>query len=99
MEQEQRYKVQRVAHLVISYKYIPNTVHGDLKTKAFEPWTLVRKFAQPPVLNEEFIDVDNVEENLGRIFPVKDTDTQFIVQLYHNFKAIRILPKHVIPSI
>lgn len=81
------------------YKYIPNTVHGDLKTKAFEPWTLVRTFENQPRLNDEFIDVDNVEENLGRIFPVKDTDTQFIVQLYHNFKAIRILPKHVIPSI
>lgn len=81
------------------YKYIPSSVHGALKTEAFEPWTLVRKFAVPPVLNSEFIDVDYKEEDLGRIFPVKDEDTQFIIQLWNDIKAVRILPKHVIPSI
>lgn len=81
------------------YKYIPNTVHGDLKTDAFKPWTLVRRFGSQPVLNEEFIEVDYKEEDLGRIFPITDSDTQFIFQAYHDAKAVRIMPKHVIPSI
>ena len=81
------------------YKYIPNTVHGDLRTEAFSPWTLFRFFDSLPNLNNQFIQVDNQEDDLGRIFPITDSDTQFIVQLYHNAKAVRILPKHVIPSI
>lgn len=81
------------------YKYIPNTVHGDLKTDHFDPWTLVRKFANLPRLNSEFIEVDNQEDNLGRIFAAEDSDTQFIVQFYHQIKAVRMLPKFVIPTI
>lgn len=81
------------------YKYVPNTVHGDLKTDHFDPWTLVRKFGNLPRLNKEFIEVDNQDDNLGRIFAVKDSDTQFIVQFYHEIKAVRMLPKFVIPTI
>lgn len=81
------------------YKYIPNTVHGDLQSDAFQAWTLVRKFGEKPVLNDEFVELNYKDEDMGRIFPVTDSDTQFVFQAYHNFKAIRIMPKHVIPSI
>lgn len=81
------------------YKHIPNTVHGVLRTDAFSPWTLYRHFDELPHLNSDFVQVDNVEDDLGRIFPVKDAEQQFVVQLYHNAKAVRILPKHVIPSL
>ena len=82
------------------YKYYPNTVHGDLKTSGFENWTLYRKFASKPVLNDEFIDVNSDEEDLGRIFPVREGDYgQFIVQLYNNVKAVRPMPKHTIPGL
>lgn len=81
------------------YKYIPSTVHGALKEDAFAPWTLVRKFAQQPTLNRNFVRLNWLNDETGRIFPVEDSEDQFVVQLYHNVKAIRILPKHVIPSI
>lgn len=81
------------------YKYIPNTIHGELRTEAFSPWTLFRQFDALPNLNSQFVTVENEEDNLGRIFPITDSDTQFIVQMHHNVKAVRILPKHVIPSI
>lgn len=81
------------------YKYIPNTIHGELRTDAFAPWTLFRQFDEQPNLNSQFVTVDNQEDDLGRIFPITDSDTQFVVQMHHNVKAVRILPKHVIPSI
>ena len=81
------------------YKYRANTVHGDLRTDAFAPWTLVRSFGQAPVLNSDFVTADWHEEDLARIFPVTDSETQFVLQCFHQFKAIRMLPKHVIPEI
>lgn len=82
------------------YKYYPNTVHGDLKTSGFENWTLYRKFASKPALNSEFIDVNSDEEELGRIFPVKEgEDGQFIVQMFNRVKAVRPMPKHTIPGL
>lgn len=81
------------------YKYIPSTVHGALKKDAFAPWTLVRKFQALPPLNQNFVRLNWLLDETGRIFPVEDSNEQFVVQLYHNVKAIRILPKHVIPSI
>lgn len=81
------------------YKFIPNTVHGAMRTESFVPWTLTRKFENLPTLSGEFIDVDNDEENLGRIFPVNDEPTQFILMLRNNIKAVRKLPKHVIPTL
>ena len=81
------------------YKYKPNTIHGHLREDAFSPWTLVRTFAVTPNLNSYFIESDWENEDLGRIFPITDSDTQFVVQLYHDFKAIRKLPKFVIPEI
>lgn len=81
------------------YKFIPNTVHGAMRTESFVPWTLTRKFENLPTLSGEFIDVDNDEENLGRIFPVNDEPTQFILLLRNNIKAVRKLPKHVIPTL
>lgn len=77
-----------------------STFHGDLKTPGFENWTLYRKFAEQPVLNSEFIDADSDAEDLGRIFPVTEgPNGQFIVQLYHDIKAIRLMPKHSIPGL
>lgn len=82
------------------YKYYPNTVHGDLKLPGFENWTLYRKFASKPELNDEFIEVDSNAEELGRIFPVKEgEDGQFIVQMYNRVKAVRPMPKHTIPGL
>lgn len=81
------------------YKYVPNTVHGDLRTEAFSPWTLVRSFDHPPVLTGQFVSADSNNNDLGRIFPVTDSDTQFIFQCFHNLKAVRMLPKFAIPSI
>lgn len=81
------------------YKYKPDEVHGVMKTDAFSPWTLVRKFNAIPNLNSSFIEVDSEAEELGRIFPVVDGDVHFISHINMNIKALRQLPKHVIPDI
>lgn len=81
------------------YKYKPDEVHGVMKSDAFSPWTLVRKFQSLPVLNSSFIEVDSEAEELGRIFPITDADVHFICHINMNIKALRQLPKHVIPDI
>lgn len=80
------------------YKYIPSTVHGDFKdTLSF--WHMARDFAAEPVLNNDFIKAENIE----RIFAVTTSEQQanpkLWVQVYHNFKAIRPIPKFNNPSL
>lgn len=81
------------------YKYIPNTVHGSMRDDSFSPWSLFRFFDNVPALSSQFVKVSNDDDFLGRIFPIPDADEQFIVQIYHDFKSVRTLPKHVIPSL
>lgn len=80
------------------YKYSPSEVHGEFRGNlAF--WHLGRIFANQPNLNESFIKFqpDN------RIWAVnKDPDGQDIVehlyvQLYHNCRALRPMPKFGTP--
>ena len=51
------------------YKFINSTVHGDYKS-SLEFWHLGRKFAEGPLLNSDFIEMDNDE--IKRIFAVED---------------------------
>ena len=79
------------------YKYIPSSVHGTFKSsQAF--WHMGRIFTAAPQLNEEFIQADTTEIN-ERAFAAGDTEDQLWVQLYHNIKAIRPIPKINNPSL
>ena len=69
------------------YKYIPSTVHGDMKD-TLRAWHLGRYFETVPVLNEEF-----VQSNPStRIFNVEGNYHHLWCHIYNNVKAIRPMP-------
>ena len=82
------------------YRYIPSTVHGDLKdTLSF--WHLGRIFSALPSLNQDFIECKDA--SLNGIFPVmadsdEDSNDKIIVDVYHNIMAKRPLPLYGTPA-
>lgn len=82
------------------YKYEPSTFHGDFRTN-LNFWHLGRQFANPPSLNQSFLEVRPQETH--RIFNVIDWDDDRIhhlwCQFYHNIKASRCLPYYGTPSL
>lgn len=79
------------------YKYNPDEIHGDFRSSLLY-WTLARKFANEPKLNDQFMTID--KNVVSRIFAVQDTDFDHIlVALYHNMPASRKLPKYGQPGI
>lgn len=77
------------------YKYIPSSVHGDFKEN-LNFWHMARDFVSEPVLNGDFVEADPTT----RIFSVLEESNQKLwVSIYHNFKAIRPIPKFNNPSL
>lgn len=76
------------------YRYGIDTVHGDLRASlAF--WHLGRIFGGMPVLNQDFIECNQANDDLTRIYPVEDmTFQKLIVQTYANVRAIRPVSKY-----
>lgn len=70
------------------YKYIPSTVHGDMR-ETLNAWHLGRIFNNAPTLNKEF-----VQSNPStRIFNVEDENYHHLwCHIYNNVKAIRPMP-------
>lgn len=78
------------------YKYIPNRIAGDLRTTlAF--WSVQREFASPPVLNQEFIEVD--PDALDDIFAVQDGSDNLILEIVNLCVASRKLPVYGTPRL
>lgn len=79
------------------YKFCNDRVHGDFKTSLLG-WHLARKFDSQPALNESFVTCN--DPNMYRIFNVTSGDVDhFWVQLYHDLKMIRPLPKFGTPML
>lgn len=79
------------------YKYIPNTVHGQFKT-SLSFWHMGRIFEKPPRLNQDFVTVD--QSQFARNFTVIDPNSERVyVELLHNIKAKRPMPKFVVPRL
>ena len=81
------------------YKYCADEVHGTFKS-SLDYWHLGRKFSNPPALNSEFVETDS--ETLKRIFAVRDVDgneniEDIYIDIFHDFKAKRIMPKYGTP--
>lgn len=69
------------------YKYIPSTVHGDMRS-TLQAWHLGRLFTELPTLNEEFVQSDPST----RIFNVEGEHHHLWCHIYNNVKAIRPMP-------
>lgn len=71
------------------YKYMQPRIVGDMRT-VFLNWHMARIFADLPVLDEDFVEMDAAE--VDRIFTVQTTDDDLIIQLTNLIKARRPMP-------
>lgn len=81
------------------YKYIPSSVHGQMRT-SLSYWHLGRIFSSAPALNGDFVH-PRVEE-LKRIFAVQDdspTANSILGVIKHHITCARRLPKYGIPTL
>lgn len=77
------------------YKFENDTVHGDFRS-SLSFWHMGRIFASQPGLNPKFL--TNVEDAANRVFAVTDDNVDKIwVNIHHNLKAIRLMPKFGTP--
>ena len=72
------------------YKYKPNRVAGDFRS-TLKFWTLTREFATQPLLNQDFLEVDD-DLAINRIFAVADGSDNLYINTYHKIKAVRPMP-------
>lgn len=73
------------------YKFMQNRVAGEFRnTLSF--WTMWRKFASTPLLNQEFIEVDASDSQNEDIFAVQDTTDNLMINVLNKIRARRALP-------
>lgn len=77
------------------YKHINDSVHGDFRTSlAF--WHLGRIFDNGPRLNGSFIE-SKPSERVFATDATESTDHHFWINIQHNIKALRPMPKYGTP--
>lgn len=75
------------------YRYVPDTVHGTMLT-TLDFWHMAQKYSSQPNLNTSFVECNPTQ----RVFAVTDPSVnKLIAQVYHDFKAIRPIPKFATP--
>jgi len=78
------------------YKYIPSSVHGEMRT-SLNFWHMGRIFASRPSLNADFVECDNSE--VERIFAVNQDAENLYVYLHNHIKATRPMVYFGTPTI
>lgn len=79
------------------YKHMCDSVHGDFRD-SLNFWHMGRIFSGTPGLNETFL--TNVQDAANRVFAVQDPDyDQIWVNIHHNLKAVRLMPKFGTPML
>jgi hypothetical protein len=78
------------------YKYEPNTVSGQFRT-SLNFWHMGRIFADPPALNQSFIECS--PDDIKRIWPVEESSTNdhLYMEILHNVTAVRKMQKFANP--
>lgn len=77
------------------YRHSYSYVTGDFRT-SLKQYTLVRDFAEMPKLNSDFVTCKPSK----RIFAVTDENVNsFMFHVYHNVKALRLMPKDPEPGL
>lgn len=77
------------------YKYNPSRVSGDFRT-TLDYWHLGRRFANPPLLNKDFVECNPTRD----IFAVTDPSVHTIwAHVFHNIKAQRRMQKYGNPNL
>lgn len=78
------------------YKYIPSTVHGEMRT-SLNFWHMGRIFGSRPQLNSTFVECN--EDEVDRVFNVLEGDENLYVYLHNKVKARRPMPYFGTPTI
>lgn len=75
------------------YRYIPSTVHGDMRTN-LKFWHMANDYEQQPNLNSAFVECSPT----NRVFAVEDPEYhKLVIQTYCDIKAIRPMSKYATP--
>lgn len=84
------------------YKFIPNQIHGTFKTN-MDAWHMARKFDTAPTLSKQFMEVNEYENGLNRVFAVPGSKQSpiehFYVYAFNDVRALRPMPVFGTPSI
>lgn len=76
------------------FRKIPSQVHGQFRN-TLEYWHLGRKFDSAPSLSADFINCTPSD----RVFAVQDGSDKLVIQILHNTKVVRQLPKFGVPGL
>lgn len=77
------------------YKFAQDSIHGDFRN-SLSFWHMARIFENAPALNPEFL--TNVQDAANRVFNVVNDDVDKIwINIHHNLKALRKMPKYGTP--
>lgn len=84
------------------YKFSLNEIHGEFKN-SLDTWHMARKFDAKPTLSKEFIEINEYQDGLNRVFAVQGSEEKPIEHFYcfvKNFvKALRPMPVYGVPSL
>lgn len=84
-----------------SYRYHNNKVCGQMRSDApnsLDMWHIADDYANAPTMNKQFIEETPIF--LNRILNVKsDAQDQFILNIYNDVEAIRVMPPHPHPGL
>ncbi|UDN67551.1 major capsid protein [robinz microvirus RP_42] len=80
------------------WKHINSRITGEFRD-SLAHWDLTRKFADEPVLSQDFMEID--QEDANRIFAAGSLtrNQQVIVQIRNNINCTRRLPKFGVPKL
>lgn len=85
----------------VDYRYMPNRVSGYMRpyvSNSLSQWTISDNYNELPKLDSDFIKEDKT--NLDRALYVSSELThQFLVDIYEDIQAYRVMSKHSIPRI
>ena len=80
------------------YRYIPSTVHGELRN-TLTAWHLGRIFGSLPRLNSDFVEAHS-RVNIFAAEDISESDYDpFVAQIHVNCKAVRPMPKFAVPTL
>ena len=84
------------------YKFSLDEIHGQFRD-TLDTWHMARVFGEQPTLSNKFIEVNEKEDGLNRVFAVPGTTENpvehFYVYVQNNIKALRPMPVFGIPTI
>lgn len=84
------------------YKFSLDEIHGQFRD-TLDTWHMARVFGDQPTLSNKFIEVNEKEDGLNRVFAVpgslENPVEHFYVYVQNNIKALRPMPIFGVPTL